>query len=175
MLTSRFQLPTAAPGPEAIGCAAPGTNWLRLALGLILVSGIGPVMSGPWRMVDDLPQQVPPVKNFTAFGGNWQVTDGELRASGSGGPKLISQVPEFSTGEVGVEMLLPARQSGVAGLLVKVRQPGLGADSFIGYEVAFDAEQQFLRLGRHRHNPGGVAPSSRKRERQIQFARLFCG
>jgi hypothetical protein len=121
-------------------------------LSLVLLLRIGPMMAGHLPLADNLPQQMPPVKNFTAFGGNWQVTNGELRASGGGGPKLISHVAGFSTGEAGVEMLLAAGQAGVAGLVLKVLQPGMGADSFIGYEVAFDAEKQSLRLGRHRHN-----------------------
>src|SRR5205807_1202139 len=47
---------------------------------------------------------------------------------------------------------LPGNSRGVAGLVVKVREPGAGADNFIGYEVAVSAEPQFLRFGRHRHN-----------------------
>ena len=145
-------LATVTLKPTGLGWVVCGRTLLRVTMWLVLVSGISPVMSGPLCTDDDLPQPVTPVRDFTAFGGDWQVTGGELRASGGGGPKLISQMPEFSTGEVGAEMCLPASQTGLAGFVVKVRQPGLGADAFIGYEVAFDAEQQILRLGRHRHN-----------------------
>jgi alpha-L-arabinofuranosidase len=40
----------------------------------------------------------------------------------------------------------------VGGLVVKVQEPGVGANHFIGYVVALSADPPFLRLGRHRHN-----------------------
>ena len=99
-----------------------------------------------------LPGREPVVKGFRAYAGNWQVVEGVLRAGAGSGPKLISQQPEFATGEVGVEMLLPDASEGNAGLIVKVGEAGVGADRFRGYEVSLDARGQFLRLGRHRQN-----------------------
>jgi len=49
-------------------------------------------------------------------------------------------------------MFFPDRRAGNGGLLVKVSQPGVGADRFNGYEIALDASAQVLRLGRHRQN-----------------------
>lgn len=94
---------------------------------------------------------VPPA-GFRAFGGTWRVQDGELAADGGDGPKLVSDVPAFTTGEVGVEIRLADRRAGNAGLIVKVDRPGQGADNFDGYEVSLDAATGVLRLGRHRHN-----------------------
>jgi hypothetical protein len=86
------------------------------------------------------------------FGGNWQVAEGVLRAGPGPGPKLICGQPEFAAGEVGVEMFLPDGGEGNAGFIVKVNQPGVGADRFTGYEVSLDARGQFLRVARHRQN-----------------------
>jgi len=98
------------------------------------------------------PPGVPSVKGFTAYGGEWRVSSGEILAPAGPGPKLIWNGPALSTGEVGVEVLLPAKGRGNAGLIVKVSEPGVGADRFNGYEVSLDAAGQFLRLGRHRQN-----------------------
>ena len=43
---------------------------------------------------------------------------------------------------------------GNAGLIVHVSDPGVGADRFIGYEIALDPQRNMLRLGRHRQGRG---------------------
>jgi len=93
-----------------------------------------------------------PVRGFTAFGGTWTVRAKELHVSPFPGPKLIYNDLAFAAGEAGVEVFLPDKSSGNAGLIVKVAEPGVGADRFIGYEIALDAQRQVLRIGRHRHN-----------------------
>ena len=75
-----------------------------------------------------------------------------LHAPAGPGPKLVADEPHFARGEVGVEVLLPDAAQGNAGLIVKLSDPGVGADSFAGYEVALDAAAGHLRLGRHRQN-----------------------
>jgi alpha-L-arabinofuranosidase len=92
-----------------------------------------------------------PLKGFTAYGGRWVAKDGVVWAEGGDDPKLISDGAAFSTGEVGVEMLLPERKSGNAGLVVKVSEPGVGADKFTGYEIALDSTGHLV-VGRHRQN-----------------------
>ncbi len=92
------------------------------------------------------------IKDFTAYGGRWTVSESVLAVEADEGPKLLADRPAFSTGEVGVEVLLPGRTGGVAGLIVKVQEPGTGADRFIGYEIALSTAPQILLLGRHRHN-----------------------
>ena len=93
-----------------------------------------------------------PVAGFTAYGGTWEVKDGILHAGPGAGPKLIADRPPFSEGWVGAEVLLPDGGGGNAGFIVKVGEPGIGADKFNGYEISLDAENQYLRLGRHRQN-----------------------
>ncbi|MDB5331081.1 MAG: putative alpha-L-arabinofuranosidase [Phycisphaerales bacterium] len=94
---------------------------------------------------------VPP-KGFTAFGGDWQAKDGQLLAGAGDGPKLISDEPAFSTGEVSVDVLFPDKQNGNAALIMKVDRPRAGADDWIGYEIGLDAPSGTLLLGRHRNN-----------------------
>jgi len=93
-----------------------------------------------------------PVKGFRAYGGTWRVVDGVLHAPAGHGPKLVADEPPLSEGEVGVEVLLPGAARGNAGLIVKLSDPGEGADRFNGYEVALDAGAGCLVVGRHRQN-----------------------
>ncbi len=93
-----------------------------------------------------------PLEGFKAWGGDWKLENGELTAKGENGPKLVRDAEPFSDGEVGVEILLPDRSAGNAGLILKVNRPGVGADNFDGYEISLDAALQIVRLGRHRHN-----------------------
>jgi hypothetical protein len=98
------------------------------------------------------PAMVSPVKGFTMYGGSWGVGDGVLSVARDPGAKLVADEPAFSTGEVGVELLLPGKAGGVAGLIVNVAQPGVGADKFVGYEVSLSSDPAIVRLGRHRQN-----------------------
>jgi hypothetical protein len=97
------------------------------------------------------PPSVPP-KGFQAFGGSWDAKDDGLVGSAGDGPKLVSEHPPFGTGEAGVEVWFADRKPGNAGLIVRVSNPGIGADTFDGYEVSLDASAQALRLGRHHHD-----------------------
>jgi alpha-L-arabinofuranosidase len=93
-----------------------------------------------------------PVKGFTLYEGQWRLRDGELLAPAGPGPKLVSDFAPFGDGQVGVEVFLPDRAAGNAGLIVRLDKPGLGADNFDGYEISLDAQANVVRLGRHRHN-----------------------
>lgn len=97
------------------------------------------------------PASVPP-SGFRAFGGSWSVTEGELEGSAGDGPLLVSELPAFADGEASVEVRFADRKPGNAGLIVRLAQPGMGADNFDGYEVSLDPANQVLRLGRHRHD-----------------------
>lgn len=90
-------------------------------------------------------------RGFTAFGGDWKISDGQLLASAGDGPKLVADDVRLASGEVGVEILFPDSHAGNAGLLLNLRNPATGADRFIGYEVSLDS-RGLLVLGRHRNN-----------------------
>ena len=88
-------------------------------------------------------------RGFTAYGGRWVVLDGTLLADAGEGPRLAADGLDVAEGEVGVEVFFPDRDSGNAGLVTKLRDSGVGADRFTGYEIALDPSGRFLRLGRH--------------------------
>lgn len=99
--------------------------------------------------------QEPPVAKvagFAAYGGGWTVEGDVLRAAAGDGPKLIAERPPLATGEVSVQVRFAGKASGLAGLIMKVSRPGVGADRFQGYEVSLDPGRQLLVLGRHRQN-----------------------
>lgn len=92
-----------------------------------------------------------PLRGFTAFGGRWVPQDGELHAAAGDGPKLLCDVPAFADGEASVEVWFPEPGGGNAGMIVRVSEPGSGADRFAGYEVALETAGRLV-LGRHRQN-----------------------
>jgi hypothetical protein len=94
-----------------------------------------------------------PLEGFKEYAGRWQVNGEEVSVDWGHGHKLVSNYPAFSTGEVGVEMFLPARGGdGDAGLILKVQDAGVGVDNFIGYGVYLSTGWQIVEIGRHRHN-----------------------
>jgi hypothetical protein len=92
-----------------------------------------------------------PFKEFTAYGGRWTLRDAGIEAEGGDGFKLVAREPMLSAGEVVVELLFPEKKGGNAGLILNVGDPGIGADRFIGYEIALDVSGRLI-LGRHRQN-----------------------
>ncbi|HTU25652.1 MAG TPA: family 16 glycoside hydrolase, partial [Pirellulales bacterium] len=88
---------------------------------------------------------------FQGFGGRWSVKEGVLTGVGPDGPKLVNFPTDGPVTEVRVEILLPDAGHGNGGLLVRVANPGVGADNFDGYEIALDAGHQYVRLGWHGH------------------------
>jgi len=98
------------------------------------------------------PAPSPAIRDFTSYGGRWIVGDETVRIDALDGPKLLSNHEAFQNGAVGVEVHFAEREGQNAGLIVRVDEPGVGADKFIGYEVALDAGREILRLARHRNN-----------------------
>jgi alpha-L-arabinofuranosidase len=92
------------------------------------------------------------VKGFRAFGGDWELRNGELLAGAGDGPKLVSDHRVFRAGEVGVEVYFPDGSTGNAGLIVDVNKAATGADNWFGYEVSLNPQSRLLTLGRHRRN-----------------------
>ncbi len=92
------------------------------------------------------------VEGFATYGGSWSVEGDTIRAAAGDGPKLIAERPPLATGEVAVQVRFPDKRTGLAGLILKVSEPGVGADRFQGYEVSLDPSRQMLILGRHRQN-----------------------
>ncbi|MBS0261405.1 MAG: DUF1080 domain-containing protein [Planctomycetes bacterium] len=98
------------------------------------------------------PAPTRPITGFVAVEGEWRAADGVVQGNAGPGPKLVSTLPAFAVGEVGVEVFLPGTAGGNAGLITKVDRPGPGADNFDGYEISFDVGKKTLVLGRHQHD-----------------------
>jgi len=98
------------------------------------------------------PPPPPAIAGFRAFGGSWAVQDGVVNINGRDGPKLVSEQAAFTDGSAGAELRFADGKNENAGLILRVKEPDKGADSFIGYEVSLDAGRQILRLARHRHD-----------------------
>jgi hypothetical protein len=92
-----------------------------------------------------------PLAGFTAYGGTWSVTCGILDSVNGSGPKQIYNGFNASTGDVSVQLQFSSNEGGDAGLVFQVTQPGIGADSFTGYEVSL-APAGYVVLGRHVQN-----------------------
>ncbi|MGE5612253.1 MAG: family 16 glycoside hydrolase, partial [Bacillota bacterium] len=98
------------------------------------------------------PPRAVPITGFVATDGEWRAQDGQLYGEAGAGPKLVSSVAAFTTGEAGVDVYLPGNAGGNAGLIVRVGKAGAGADNFDGYEVAIDVARKLLVIGRHQHD-----------------------
>ncbi len=101
-------------------------------------------------------------RGWTAYGGFWQREGTACRVAAEAGAKLVRNTPDFTDGTVEADVKLADAAGGNAGLLVRVQNPGKGADNFDGYEISLSASSQQLILGRHRHDwrPLAAAPAA---------------
>jgi alpha-L-arabinofuranosidase len=90
--------------------------------------------------------------HFTAYEGRWQPTGETIAAGRYSGAKLVYDPLEVDNGLVEVELRFAGRNGDNAGLLVRVGDPGNGADNFDGYEISLAADGKRVILGKHRHN-----------------------
>ncbi len=95
------------------------------------------------------PAGSPDIAGFSRYDGFWSVNKGVLSVASSQGAKLVYDGLEIADGEVGVDMRFDG--AGVnGGVLVRVTEPGTGADYFNGYEINVSADGKKATLGRHR-------------------------
>lgn len=97
------------------------------------------------------PASFPP-RGFKAYGGVWRIEGEELSGSAGQGNLLVSDHPPFLDGEVSVELCFDDKKAGNSGLILRLANPGIGADNFDGYEVSLEPHTQVLKLGVHRHD-----------------------
>lgn len=93
-----------------------------------------------------------PIAGFQTFAGDWSVHNDELIVHGTDGPKLISTTPEFRDGRIGVDIFLERPDGINTSIIARVSKPGVGADNFVGYEIALDSRNQCIHFSRHRMN-----------------------
>ena len=86
------------------------------------------------------------------YGGHWSVKDGVCSVKAERGAKLLRDEPAFGDGSVDCDVMLAYDKGDNAGLLVRVQEPAVGADRFIGYEISISATHGRILLGRHRND-----------------------
>ncbi len=89
-------------------------------------------------------------KDFEHYGGNWHGNENQVAVSADAGAKLVSKI-QLNDGNVSVELKFDT-YSEVAGLILRVSQPSIGADDFNGYEVSLNPKTQRILLGKHQYN-----------------------
>jgi alpha-L-arabinofuranosidase len=91
------------------------------------------------------------VNGWTTFGGDWQVSDGICNVHAENGAKLVRDTPEFGDAAVDVDVRFANTSGDNAGLVLRVHDPGVGADNFDGYELSLSQQGQAI-LGKHLHD-----------------------
>ena len=152
-------LTAVAAGQEAsirVRADRPGPEVSRYMTGVCIEDVNHEIYGGIYsQMVFGESFQEPPataIEGFASYGGAWAAEGGVVRAPAGDGPKLVAERPPQGAGEVSVQVRFSNVEPGLAGLIVKVNNPGVGADRFQGYEVSLDPSRQILGFGRHRGN-----------------------
>jgi len=92
------------------------------------------------------------IAGWTAYGGFWHVSNSVCHVAADAGGKMVRQTPDIGDATVSADILFPNNQGDNAGLLVRVQNPGVGADTFDGYEISISPSRQRLILGKHMHD-----------------------
>ena len=98
------------------------------------------------------PPRGPGVAGWKAFGGQWSVKDGVLSVAADSGAKVVRDEPVVGDGTVSCDIRLKDDKGYNASLILRVSDPRVGADTWIGYEVGISAKDHHLMLGRHRND-----------------------
>jgi alpha-L-arabinofuranosidase len=89
-------------------------------------------------------------ENFDTYGGNWIGNNKRIEVKSNSGAKIVNEL-NVGDGNAEVEIKFgDSRES--AGLIVRVANAGVGADSFDGYEVSLNAITNRIILGKHVQN-----------------------
>ena len=99
---------------------------------------------------EEPPRSAPP--GWVDYGGRWSVKDGVCSVPAEAGVKVLRDQPDFADGAVECDVMLAAPHAEIGGLLVRVQQPRVGADAFLGYEISVNARDGRVLLGRHRND-----------------------
>ena len=89
---------------------------------------------------------------FSKFEGSWNLVQSVVSVQSWAGAKIVSAIPAFTDGSAEVNVKFSSISGDNAGLIFHVSDPGNGADSFNGYEIALLQNGSRLRLGKHQQN-----------------------
>lgn len=93
-----------------------------------------------------------PIGGWTGYDGDWRIENGVLTVGASAGAKLVRSLPVVGDGGVACDIRFADAHGDNAGLILRVSDPHIGADSWTGYEISLSAKNRTLILGRHRSN-----------------------
>jgi alpha-L-arabinofuranosidase len=88
---------------------------------------------------------------WTIFGGQWKAEQGMLTAGADFGAKAVRDEQEIRDGTVSVQVRFHDDKGMNGGLIVRVNEPGIGADAWIGYEVSLSPRGHVM-AGSHHHD-----------------------
>ncbi len=93
------------------------------------------------------------VKGWSRYGGRWtNSADGMWTVGNDRGAKVVWDEQSLENGEVSVEMRMVPNRANIGGLILRVREPKVGADNWFGYEISLDSARQTVFIGDHRNN-----------------------
>lgn len=93
----------------------------------------------------------PQFESFSIYEGNWSVRNNEIWATSHPGAKLVYNEKEIITGAIETDIKFNEGGDN-AGLLLRVSQPGDGADNFYGYEISLVSNGEKIVIGKHKKN-----------------------
>jgi alpha-L-arabinofuranosidase len=91
-------------------------------------------------------------KGWTPYGGQWAIDGGSLSVGAHSGAKIVRDEGFVGDGTISCQVRFQDDQGVNAGLIVRVGDAKVGADSWVGYEVSLSARNKSVMLGRHRDN-----------------------
>jgi hypothetical protein len=94
--------------------------------------------------------QFPP--GWSMFGGKWAARDSVIHVAKEKGPKLLWDAAGKLAGETSFTAGLRVTDGDIAGLIMNVTDPKVGADNWNGYEVSLYLHEQKLVFGSHQGN-----------------------
>jgi alpha-L-arabinofuranosidase len=98
------------------------------------------------------PPRLPPAVGWTTYGGAWGIKENALAVEPDMGAKAVYEPSMISDGAVTCSIRFRDDKGENAGLILRVREPRVGADAWVGYEVSLSAKNDSLMLGRHANN-----------------------
>jgi len=92
-------------------------------------------------------------EGWTRYAGQWSLqSDGILSVAAEQGPKLVWDSEPLSKGRASIEMKVHSQHANIGGLILRVSEPKIGADNWLGYEISLNMAKKTVLFGEHRNN-----------------------